>query len=163
MSTQLAAQEMEDHFKSLLRLIPSTEKGYFRWMMKNVVKVNVHTFQYKLVWTFFFFYFSIWTAGDYHEGWGKFTGVTISASNSVRACKLSRFSHVQLWATPWTKAHEAPLFMGFSRQEYWSGLGCHALLQGICPTQGMNPCLLCLLYWQVGSWLLALPGKPASK
>lgn len=66
-STQLAAQEMEDHFKSLLRLIPSTEKGYFRWMMKNMVKVNVHTFQYKLVWTFFF-YFSIWTTGDYHEG-----------------------------------------------------------------------------------------------
>ena len=31
-------------------------------------------------------------------------------------------SHVQLFATPWTAAHQAPLFMGFSRQEYWSGL-----------------------------------------
>ena len=31
-------------------------------------------------------------------------------------------SHVQLFATPWTVAHQAPLFMGFSRQEYWSGL-----------------------------------------
>ena len=31
-------------------------------------------------------------------------------------------SHVQLFATPWTVAHEAPLSMGFSRQEYWSGL-----------------------------------------
>ena len=35
---------------------------------------------------------------------------------------LSRFSHVQLFETPWTVAHEAPLSMGFSRQEYWSGL-----------------------------------------
>ena len=31
-------------------------------------------------------------------------------------------SHVQLFATPWTVARKAPLFMGFSRQEYWSGL-----------------------------------------
>ena len=31
-------------------------------------------------------------------------------------------SHVQLFATLWTAAHQAPLSMGFSRQEYWSGL-----------------------------------------
>ena len=31
-------------------------------------------------------------------------------------------SHVQLFATPWTVAHQAPLSMEFSRQEYWSGL-----------------------------------------
>ena len=31
-------------------------------------------------------------------------------------------SHVQLFATPWTLAHQAPVSMGFSRQEYWSGL-----------------------------------------
>ena len=35
---------------------------------------------------------------------------------------LSRFSRVQLSATLWTVAHQAPLPMGFSRQEYWSGL-----------------------------------------
>ena len=35
---------------------------------------------------------------------------------------LSHFSCVQLFATPWTVAHQAPLSMGFSRQEYWSGL-----------------------------------------
>ena len=34
---------------------------------------------------------------------------------------LSRFSRVRLCATPWTVARQAPLFMGFSRQEYWSG------------------------------------------
>ena len=35
---------------------------------------------------------------------------------------LSRFSRVQLCATPWMAAHQAPLSPGFSRQEYWSGL-----------------------------------------
>ena len=35
---------------------------------------------------------------------------------------LSHFSHVRLCATPETAAYEAPLSMGFARQEYWSGL-----------------------------------------
>ena len=33
-----------------------------------------------------------------------------------------QLSHVQLFVTPWTVAHQAPLSMGFSRQEYWNGL-----------------------------------------
>ena len=37
---------------------------------------------------------------------------------------LSRFSCIRLFATLWTVAHQAPLSMGFSRQEYWSGLPC---------------------------------------
>ena len=32
------------------------------------------------------------------------------------------FCHIWLFSTPWTVAHQAPLFMEFSRQEYWSGL-----------------------------------------
>ena len=55
-------------------------------------------------------------------------------------CMLSCFSRVQLFGTPETVAHQAPLSMGFSRQEYWSG--CHSLLQGIFSTQGSNPSLL---------------------
>ena len=35
---------------------------------------------------------------------------------------VSPSSHVQLSATPWTVAHQAPLSMGFPKQEYWSGL-----------------------------------------
>ena len=38
------------------------------------------------------------------------------------ACMLSRFSCVQLCATLWTAALQAPLSTGFSKQEYWSGL-----------------------------------------
>ena len=37
---------------------------------------------------------------------------------------LSHFNRVQLIAIPWTVALEAPLFMEFSRQEYWRGLSC---------------------------------------
>ena len=48
--------------------------------------------------------------------------------------------HVWLSATLWTVAGQAPLSMGFSRQEYWSGF--HSLLQGIFPTQESNPGLL---------------------
>ena len=43
-----------------------------------------------------------------------------------------------------------------------TGVGCHAVLQGIFPTQGLNPCPLCLLHWQAGSLPLAPPGKPLS-
>ena len=39
-------------------------------------------------------------------------------------CVLGRFHHVRLSVIPWTIAHQAPLSLGFSRQEYWSGLPC---------------------------------------
>ena len=42
----------------------------------------------------------------------------------MRACMLSRFSRIQLFVTVWTIVLQAPLSMGFSRQEYWSGLSC---------------------------------------
>ena len=36
--------------------------------------------------------------------------------------KVKSLSRVRLFVTPWTVAYQAPLSMGFSRQEYWSGL-----------------------------------------
>ena len=39
-------------------------------------------------------------------------------------------------------------------------MGSHAVLQGSFLTQGLNPCLLCLLHWQAGSSPLEPPGKP---
>ena len=42
----------------------------------------------------------------------------------THACVLHHFSRVQLFATPWTVAHQAPLSMGFSGQEYCNGLPC---------------------------------------
>ena len=49
--------------------------------------------------------------------------VAISFSNAWKwKVKVKLLSHVWLFSTPWTAAHQAPLSMGFSRQEYWSGL-----------------------------------------
>ena len=50
------------------------------------------------------------------------------------------------FATPWTVAHQAPLSMEFSRQEYWTGLPFPP--PGDLPYQGSN---LCLLHWQADS------------
>ena len=65
-------------------------------------------------------------------------------------------SCVWLLAAPWTITHQAPLFMWFSRQEYWSGL--------IFLTQGSNSCLMCvcLLHWQVDSLPSCHLGSPVS-
>ena len=58
---------------------------------------------------------------------------------------LSRFSPVQLFATPWTVAHQAPLSMELSRQEYWNGLLCPPPVDlsdpGIKPTSPVAPAL----------------------
>ena len=61
-------------------------------------------------------------------------------ANSVvrmRVCMLGCFSSVQLLAAIWTVAHQAPLSMGFSRQENWSGLS--GLPVGDIPNPGIEP------------------------
>ena len=63
---------------------------------------------------------------------------------------LSCFSHVQLSATLWTIACQVPLSMGFSRQEYWSGLPCPT--PGDLPDPGMKPVSPAL---QMDSFLLS--------
>ena len=55
----------------------------------------------------------------------------------LHACLLSHFSRVQLFATLWIVAHQAPLSMGFSRQEYYSGLICPP--PGDLPDPGIQP------------------------
>ena len=55
----------------------------------------------------------------------------------IHACVLSHFSCVQLFAISWTVAHQAPTSMGFSRQEYWSGLPCPP--PGNLPNPGIKP------------------------
>ena len=52
-------------------------------------------------------------------------------------CVLSHFSRVRLPATLWTVEHQTPLSMGFSRQEYWSGLLCPP--PGDLPDPGIEP------------------------
>ena len=72
---------------------------------------------------------------------------------------LSRVSRVRLFVTLWTlgcycdamDCTAARLLCPWDSPGKNTGVGCHTGLQGIFLTQGLNLCLLCLLYWQVGS------------
>ena len=55
----------------------------------------------------------------------------------IKKVKVKSLSHVRLFATPWTGAHQAPLTMGFPRQEYWSGLPFPS--PGALPNPGIEP------------------------
>ena len=69
---------------------------------------------------------------------------------------LSRFSHVSLFATIWTVAHQAPLSMGFCRQEYWNGFPSPPLGNlshpGIEPTSLMPPALAGGFFTTSATW-----------
>ena len=61
--------------------------------------------------------------------WGR-----TSSKNNIHPCVFIR---VQLFAAPWTGAHQAPLSMEFSRKEYWSGLPFPS--PGDLPNPGIEP------------------------
>ena len=78
----------------------------------------------------------------------NFFSVVKATKGRMHACMLSCLSRV----------HQAPLSMGFSRQEYWSGLPCPPPQD--LPDPGTEPIFWCLLHWQEGSLPLVPPGKP---
>ena len=72
------------------------------------------------------------------------------------ACVLSCFSLVWLYVAPWTLAHQAPLSMGFSRQECWGRLSFPSL--GDLSNPGIKPAsLMSPAFWQMGSLPLVPP------
>ena len=81
----------------------------------------------------------VWSSIDYLQRWKK------DFSTEKAGCVLSHFSRVWFFATLWTVAHQAPLSMGFSRQEYWSGLP--------CTPSGDLPDLRIKLISACGSWI----------
>ena len=66
---------------------------------------------------------------------------TILFSNCNGVCVCQSLDCAQLFVTPWTVAHQVPLSLKFSRQEYWSGLPVPAPED--LPDPGLNPDLLC--------------------
>ena len=68
---------------------------------------------------------------------------------------VSVLSHVRLFATLWTVAHQAPLSMGFSRQEHWSRLPFHS--PGDLPDPGIKLSLLHCVSCIVGRFFTAEP------
>ena len=69
---------------------------------------------------------------------------------------LSRFGHVQLFETLMTVAFQAPLSMGFSRKEHWSGSPCpppgYLLYPGIELTSRMSPALGGVFFTTTAAW-----------
>ena len=76
----------------------------------------------------------------------------------IYICVLSQFSHVQLFATPWTITCQVPLFMGFSQQEYWSEFPCP--LSGDHPNPGIKPISPASPAMQADSLSLSHQGSP---
>ena len=70
-------------------------------------------------------------------------------------------THIQIFASPWTVAHQAPLSMGFSRQEYWSGLSCSP--PGDLPHPGIEPASPKSPALAGRFFTTEPPGKPQSK
>ena len=73
---------------------------------------------------------------------------------------LSHFSHVPLFVTLWTIAWQVPLSMGFSRQEYWSGLSCPS--PGDLPNPGIEPEFSSAPAFQGDVLSLSHQGSPSS-
>ena len=73
-------------------------------------------------------------------------------------CSLS---HVQFFVTPLTVAHQAPLSVEFSRQEYWGGLPFAYSRDPLDPE--IKPTFLCLLLWQTDSLSLCHLGNQNSE
>ena len=61
-----------------------------------------------------------WTAGKVPRSFDYYSSVFFFISFLLLLLPLSHFSCVQLCVTPWTVAYQAPLSLGFSRQEHWS-------------------------------------------
>ena len=72
-------------------------------------------------------------------------------------CVLGHFSCAQLFMTVWTVAHQAPLSIGFPRQEDWSGLPCPPSGELPDPEMELN---LCLLHGQVSLYHWHHLGSP---
>ena len=71
---------------------------------------------------------------------GQLTALFHSLNQTV--VKVMSLSHVQLFVTLWTVTYKAPLSMGFSRQEYWSGLPFPS--PGDLPDPGIKPQISCI-------------------
>ena len=65
------------------------------------------------------------TKGTFHAKMGTIkdrNSMDITEAHYIKKVKMNSLSHVRLFATLWTVAYQASPSMGFSRQEYWSGL-----------------------------------------
>ena len=107
------------------------------------------------------------TSPCWRKGWGLLMesnpwskGFSIQKNRRITGKRgsVQSLSCVRLFETPRTAGRQASLSMGCLGKN--TGVGCHVLLQGIFPTQGLNSHLLRPLHWQMDSLLLMPAGKP---
>ena len=96
-------------------------------------------------------------AGKKELGFSESILLTIPHLFLILWCEVKSLSRVQLYVTPWTVAYQAPLSMGFSRQECWSGLPFPS--PGDLPDPGIEPRSPTL---QVDALPSEPPGKPVN-
>ena len=85
-----------------------------------------------------------------------FSSIPVVMANERK--KVKSLSRVRFFTTPWTVAYHAPLSMGFSRQEYWSGVPLPS--PGDLPHPGIEPSSPAL---QADALLSEPPGKPINE
>ena len=136
--------------KQKTKLVKRTSKpiSYFFEKTSKIIQhvINLKKEKKQKCKRFRFWYFIFWKNGP-----------LISKTSPLRV-KWKSFSHVRLFVTPWTVAHQAPLSTGFSRQEYWSGQSFPS--PGDLSDPGIKPGSPAL---QAESLPYELPGKPTSK
>ena len=123
------------------------------WMDVRSCQIIFLVSIYMIMWLFFF---SMLMCGVTFVDFQMLNQSCIPGINPVRV--LSHFSHVQLFVTPWTTAHQAPLSTGLPRQEYWSGVsvpssGDHPN-PGIKPVSLMSPALAGRFFTTDTTWKL---------
>ena len=84
--------------------------------------------------------------------------VAVSFSNAWKwKVKVKSLSCVRLLATPWTAAHQAPPSMGFSRQEYWSGVPLPSLIESLILFNSVNSVVTSpILFLVLVTWVLPI-------
>ena len=83
----------------------------------------------------------------------------LKSCGEIHITSMCVLSHVRLYATPWAVAHQAPLSVGFPRQEYWNGLPFPT--PGDLPDPGIKPVSLAFPALAGGFFTTVPPGKPS--
>ena len=126
--------------KSRTKLSHWTEMNWTE-LMAHIMTLNkslpffslyVNNFDLYLSSAFLYFYFFIFCTCS-AEG----LLISLLVNTNIYYSEVKLLSHVQLFATPWTVAHQAPQSMEFSRQEYWSGVPFPS--PGDLPDPGIEP------------------------
>ena len=80
----------------------------------------------------------IWKTQQWPQDWKRSVFIPIPKKGNGKEClKVKSLSRIRLFATPWTVAYQASPSMGYSRQEYWSGLPLPS--PGDLPNPGIEP------------------------